>query len=38
MERASGGKSQPEFFSTHPSPKTRIEDLQANMQDAFSAI
>jgi predicted Zn-dependent protease len=36
MEKASGGKSQPEFFSTHPSPKTRIEDLQANMQDALA--
>lgn len=37
MAQASAGKSQPEFFSTHPSPATRIEDLQAKMQPALAA-
>jgi predicted Zn-dependent protease len=37
MAKASGGNTQPEFFSTHPSPETRIEDLQANMQPAFAS-
>jgi predicted Zn-dependent protease len=36
MDKASGGNSQPEFFSTHPSPETRIEDLQAKMQVALA--
>lgn len=37
MAKASGGNSQPEFFSTHPSPQTRIEDLQAKMSPALAA-
>ncbi|AEP30830.1 M48 family metallopeptidase [Brumicola nitratireducens] len=37
MAKASGGNTQPEFFSTHPSPATRIEDLQANMQAALAS-
>jgi predicted Zn-dependent protease len=37
MAKANSGQSQAEFFSTHPSPKTRIEDLQANMQGALAA-
>jgi predicted Zn-dependent protease len=37
MAKASGGNTQPEFFSTHPSPETRIEDLQANMQAALAS-
>ena len=28
MAARSGGKSQPEFLSTHPSANTRIKDLQ----------
>ena len=37
MAKASGGNTQPEFFSTHPSPATRITDLQANMAPALAA-
>jgi predicted Zn-dependent protease len=37
MAKASGGNAQPEFFSTHPSPATRIEDLQAKMKPALAA-
>ncbi len=29
LAEASGGKSQPEFFSTHPSPPNRIEKINA---------
>jgi len=29
LAEASGGKSQPEFFSTHPSPPNRIEKIKA---------
>ncbi len=36
MAKASGGNTQAEFFSTHPSPATRMEDLQANMQAALT--
>ncbi|WP_034475490.1 M48 family metallopeptidase [Aestuariibacter salexigens] len=36
MEKASGGRQQPEFLSTHPAPQTRIKDLQANMQPAMA--
>lgn len=36
MQAASGGNAQPEFFSTHPSPKTRIKDLQAKMKPALA--
>jgi predicted Zn-dependent protease len=35
MSKASGGQSQAEFFSTHPSPETRIEDLQNKMNMAL---
>ncbi|MBF7072008.1 M48 family metallopeptidase [Glaciecola sp. MH2013] len=35
MSKASGGQSQPEFFSTHPSPQTRIEDLESKMTSAM---
>lgn len=35
MSKASGGESQAEFFSTHPSPTTRIEDLQSKMDAAL---
>jgi predicted Zn-dependent protease len=35
MARASGGKRQPEFLSTHPSPETRIKDLTAGMNAAM---
>lgn len=34
MEKASGGKRQPEFMSTHPSPQSRIDLLENNMADA----
>ncbi|MGN6153892.1 MAG: M48 family metallopeptidase [Lysobacteraceae bacterium] len=35
MEQASGGRSQPEFASTHPNPGTRIANLQALMPKAM---
>ncbi len=31
MAKASGGKSAPQFLSTHPSNETRIKDLSANI-------
>ncbi|WJG08649.1 M48 family metallopeptidase [Aliiglaciecola sp. LCG003] len=34
MDKASGGNRPLEFMSTHPSPNTRIKDLQANMAKA----
>lgn len=34
MEKASGGKRQPEWLSTHPLPSTRIDELNANMPAA----
>ncbi len=34
MAKASGGKSQPELLSTHPSNETRIKDLQKEMPKA----
>lgn len=34
MDKASGGKRQAEFMSTHPSPQTRISMLQNNLADA----
>jgi predicted Zn-dependent protease len=37
MARASGG-SPPEFLSTHPSPDTRIRNLQDNMEPALNAF
>lgn len=36
MEKASGGKRQPELLSTHPLPTTRINALRANMAKAES--
>ena len=36
MEQASGGRSQPEFASTHPNPGTRIQNLQAMMPRALA--
>ncbi len=35
MNQASGGRSQPEFSSTHPNPGTRIANLQALMPKAM---
>jgi len=35
MDQASGGRSQPEFASTHPNPGTRIANLQALMPKAM---
>lgn len=35
MEQASGGRSQPEFSSTHPNPGTRIANLQQLMPKAM---
>jgi predicted Zn-dependent protease len=35
MAKASGGKRQPEFLSTHPLPATRIENLTKNMPKAM---
>jgi predicted Zn-dependent protease len=34
MEAASKGAQPPEFLSTHPSPTTRIKDLEARMPQA----
>lgn len=34
MDKASGGKRQSEFLSTHPLPSTRIEQLKQNMASA----
>ena len=34
MDKASGGKRQPEWLSTHPLPSSRIDKLNANMQSA----
>jgi predicted Zn-dependent protease len=35
MQEASGGGAPPEFMSTHPSHDTRIEDLNAYMEEAL---
>lgn len=35
MNAASGGNRPPEFLSTHPSPDTRIQDLNAKMPEAM---
>jgi predicted Zn-dependent protease len=35
MEAASKGARPPEFLSTHPSPETRIKDLQQRIPDAL---
>jgi predicted Zn-dependent protease len=34
LEAASGGQRQPEFFSTHPSPENRIQQIEAAIQNA----
>ena len=34
MGQLSGGQNPPEFASTHPSPETRIQNLQALMPKA----
>jgi predicted Zn-dependent protease len=36
MEAASQGARPPEFLSTHPSPETRIEDLQKRIPETLS--
>ncbi|MFT5676713.1 MAG: putative Zn-dependent protease [Paraglaciecola sp.] len=38
MEKASGGKRQPEFLSTHPAPATRISKLSQNMVAAMTVF
>lgn len=35
LEQASQGQEPPEFFSTHPSPEHRIEQIQAAIDKAF---
>ncbi len=35
MEAKAGGQRPPEFLSTHPSPDTRIQDLNAQMPEAL---
>jgi predicted Zn-dependent protease len=35
LEEASGGSRQPEFFSTHPNPENRIEQIQEHIQKLF---
>jgi predicted Zn-dependent protease len=34
LEAASGGQSQPEFFSTHPNPANRINEIEGAIQNA----
>ena len=36
MDAASGGNRPMEIMSTHPAPQTRIENLQANMPNAYA--
>jgi predicted Zn-dependent protease len=36
LEAASGGSSQPEFFSTHPSTENRISQIEQAIQNASS--
>ena len=36
MEANAGGERPPEFLSTHPSPETRIDDLNAAMPEALT--
>jgi predicted Zn-dependent protease len=35
LAQASGGAQQPEFFSTHPNPENRIQQIQAAIQAEF---
>jgi predicted Zn-dependent protease len=35
LEAASSGAGLPEFFSTHPNPENRIENIQAAIQERF---
>lgn len=35
LEAASGGAQQPEFFSTHPNPENRIEQIEAAIRETF---
>jgi predicted Zn-dependent protease len=35
MEKLSGGSSTPEFLSTHPSSKKRIEEMKKNLPEAL---
>jgi predicted Zn-dependent protease len=35
MEKQSGGGAPPEFLSTHPSPKSRIEDIKEHLPEAM---
>jgi beta-barrel assembly-enhancing protease len=35
LEQASNGQKPPEFFSTHPSPERRIEQIQAQINKEF---
>lgn len=35
LAEASAGRRQPEFFSTHPNPERRIEQIQAAIQEEF---
>jgi predicted Zn-dependent protease len=35
MEASSSGARQPEFLSTHPSPGSRVGDIQKNLPKAL---
>ena len=35
LEEASGGGSQPEFFSTHPNPANRVEEIKQAIEEQF---
>lgn len=35
LKEAGGGRSQPEFFSTHPNPKNRIEKIKRAIKETF---
>lgn len=36
MASVSGGRSVPEFLSTHPAPERRVRDLRAKLPKALS--
>ena len=36
MREASGGQRQPEFLSTHPSPETRIKQIEGWLPEALT--
>jgi predicted Zn-dependent protease len=35
LKQASGGKHPPEFLSTHPLPETRLDEIRAELKQAY---